>query len=141
MFSDSYEVALATSHLPSDPSAAGANLTQALAFIEGRLHDAVAGSDLVAAAVLRDAASKPVKQLVQIDGHRPTGYDSVVRPDDDGDCLMSSSTRELSRSLGLDMPVRVLVHPGAQKADVVRLLDKIRAWVDRDGIEASRGSR
>lgn len=122
---------------------ARARLHQALALVDDRrAPSTLGGSDLLAAKVLCEAAGKPVKKIVQMDGHRPPAPgDPFVYPDDDGDCLLGGNTIELCRSLSLDMPVRVFIHPGAQKEDVLRLLEKIRDWVQQDGVDAIREFR
>jgi hypothetical protein len=97
------------------------------AYNEGRLEDA-------RRLLLEEyARKKVVRRLIQIDGHKVGGGDSVMHPDEDGHCLMWGEEYEL-RNIGGSphLPVRVQVYEGANKQDVVTLLRKITAWVERD---------
>lgn len=67
--------------------------------------------------------------------------DFVLNPDGDGDCLLSSETFEL---MSTRPSLRVLIHRGpdkglstspATKADLLRLLDKVRASIARESDE------
>lgn len=82
---------------------------------------------------LAEAADKPLKRLIQFDGFRDVQGDSVMHPDADGDTVFGyMETHELNKSIDETMPVRVFVHPGARTEDVLRLLSKISAWIERD---------
>ncbi len=71
--------------------------------------------------------------------------DFVLNPDGDGDCLLSSETFEL---MSTRPSIRVLIHRGpdkglstspATKADLLRLLDKVRASIARESDEEFAG--
>ncbi len=80
--------------------------------------------------LLEEAAAKPVQRLLQVDGHRAAA-DSVMQPDEDGHDLMAGETYELRKS-GDWVPVRVHIHEGAEKGEVLALLRKITAWLEKD---------
>ena len=64
--------------------------------------------------------------------------DHVMRPDDDGDVMFSGSVCDL-RACGPDLAVRVQVHYDASAGDVLRAVDKLRDWIERDlgGVDPS----
>jgi hypothetical protein len=53
--------------------------------------------------------------------------DCIVRPDNDGDCLFAGITEELMSGV---WSVRVFVTDGTSKADALRALKKIIAWME-----------
>lgn len=72
------------------------------------------------------------QEFVQYDGFNPPTW--PVGPgseDDDDDEVWMGRTWELMTS---SPRVRVLIPPDADGADVVRLLTKIAAWIERDGV-------
>ena len=79
------------------------------------------------------AAEKPVRTFWQIDGWADTPPVPGVRdcrtptPDPDGDVVMGSEVRELRNTT---FPVRVQIHEGANRGDVLRLLQKAVEWLD-----------
>jgi len=79
------------------------------------------------------------KHAITGDVHAFTQYDGfmlehdgdcVMHPDEDGDCLMSTSTFDLRHS-GSDLAVRVQIHKGTSHADAVRLMKKLTKWVEK----------
>ena len=81
--------------------------------------------------LIRDYGEREPKHFRQIDGfHMPGGGDSVMRPDDDGHCIMGGDTWELMRGAS----VRVLVPSGENTppADVAGMLRKIADWIEQD---------
>ena len=80
--------------------------------------------------LLEHYATKKAKQFVQCDGFAlgRDGGDSVMRPDDDGDCLMSGTTHELMSGSS----VRVLIPVGTDRHTAMRILKKIRKWLKRE---------
>ena len=73
---------------------------------------------------------KPVRRFYQVDGDHLDGPDGLIQPDEDGDAIMSGWSWEL-RNTGL--PIRIMIHDGASKRDVLRLLMKV-------GIRIENGS-
>jgi hypothetical protein len=100
--------------------------TPKLAYNEGRLEDA-------RRLLLKDYYScKPARRLIQIDSFR-TESDSVMHPDEDGHALMAGENYGLHNVAGTAMiPVRVQIYEGADKQEVLTLLNKIADWVERD---------
>ncbi len=95
------------------------------AYNEGRLEDA-------RRRLLEEYSRKPVRRLIQIDGHRTEG-DSAMHPDEEGHCLMAVEDYGLYNIAGTsELPVRVQIHEGADKQEVLSLLRKIADWVERD---------
>ena len=90
-----------------------------------------------------------VKHAITGDVHAFTQYDGfmlehdgdcVMRPDKDGDCLMSGSTFDLRHS-GSDLAVRVQIHKGTSHADAVRLMKKLTKWVEKSPDDLDRPVR
>ncbi len=79
--------------------------------------------------LLSHYAKKDPRAFRQFDGFQVGSGDDVMRPDDDGDCLMGASTCELMT--GAD--VRVLIPADTASADAITLLRKIITWIERDG--------
>ncbi len=83
--------------------------------------------------LLEEAMQKPVQDLRQYDGF--VGYqdsaDFVMQPDNDGDVLTSGNRSDL-RGNGSDLAVRMQVHADAKASDVLRVLDKLRDWLQDD---------
>ena len=72
---------------------------------------------------------RDAKEFFQFDAFTAIGDgDDIIRPDDDGDCLCSGTTTELM--FGAD--VRVLVAPDTSKIEAIRVLKKIKEWIDKD---------
>jgi hypothetical protein len=81
--------------------------------------------------LLSDAARKPVTEFTQYDGFfpGPDGIDSVIRPDEDGDCVFGpSQVRELRNGT----PVRVQIEPGVSAAAAARVLRKIAEGIEME---------
>jgi hypothetical protein len=94
------------------------------AYSEGRLEDA-------RRLLLEQYSRKPVRRLIQIDGHRTN--DDMMRPDEDGHSLMAGEDYGLYNIAGTPtLPVRVQIYEGADKQEVLTLLGKIADWVERD---------
>jgi hypothetical protein len=77
---------------------------------------------------------KPLRDFIQLDGWADAAHkkcDSIMLCDDDGDILMRGQTREPQRS---GTTVRILVAAGADPADVLRILRKQLAWLERDSL-------
>jgi hypothetical protein len=99
--------------------------TPKLAYNEGRMDDA-------RRLLLEEHAKKKPVRLVQIDGHQVNGGDDVMHPDEDGHCLMGGEAYELRNLSGSrHLPVRVDIYEGADKQEVLALLRKIAAFVER----------
>jgi hypothetical protein len=83
---------------------------------------------------------KPVRQLLQFDGWALGigGGDSLMRPDDEGDWLVGGMTLE-PRTSGEDLVVRMHVPPSARPEDVLRVLHKLTAWIEKD-VRATDGA-
>ena len=73
---------------------------------------------------------RDVHTFLQLDGFLNVLTDSVMTADEDGHCLMAGITHEI-RASPSSLAVRVLIHKGTTKDDVVRLLKKMLAWVKR----------
>jgi hypothetical protein len=69
------------------------------------------------------------KNFMQFDCFVNSEEDSFMKPDADGDCLFSGNTVELMTG---NVDVRLLVVPGTNTSDVVRILDKFKAWIQKD---------
>jgi len=80
---------------------------------------------------------KPIRRFLQVDGWQecPPGlceHDRrvySVHPDEDGEVTMAGIVAEPRNT---DFPVRVQIHDGSDKAQVLRLLGKIARWLERD---------
>ena len=82
--------------------------------------------------LLKHYASGDIHKFLQLDGwYVDYESDAVVRPDEDGDWLSMTNTRELRHSPP-DLAVRVLIHEGTKHEDAVRLLKKLTEWFDND---------
>jgi hypothetical protein len=82
--------------------------------------------------LLKNYAEKDLHRFTQFDGWRDRSpYDSVMRPDEDGDVLCRGSTMEL-RNSPEELAVRVFVHEGTSHGDALRLLKKILGWMASD---------
>lgn len=101
-------------------------------FASVEAYDAAALADPRKDELLREAADKPVKRVLQIDGFTDTWGDIIHGDDDDGDAVMCGSSYELSRCLSRDMPVRVFVHEHGDPEAVSRLLKKIADWTPEE---------
>ena len=83
------------------------------------------------ARLLAEAADKPIRRLIQYDCFLNIGDgDDVMRPNKDGDCVMSLATLELRRSGG-DM-IRVHVPPNVNRREAARALRAIARWAQKD---------
>ena len=82
------------------------------------------------AALLSKYAKRVPKEFVQYDGWLDAYGDSVMHPDGDGDAMMSLHTFELM--YGTDC--RVLIPVGADGLATARLLRKIAAWIELEGL-------
>jgi hypothetical protein len=113
---------------PGIPTTRGERMrdTPKLAYNEGRLEDA-------RRLLLEEYSRKEVRRLVQIDGFQAGTGDDVMRTDEDGHCLMAGEDYALL-NIGASphLPVRVQACEGADKQEVLTLLRKITAWVERD---------
>ena len=94
--------------------------------------------------LLRQAAEKPVCEVVQFDCWTNGSLD-LCEPDDDGDAVMCGRDHELLRSLSPHMPVRALIHPDCDQAEAARALRKIaddvesmESWQSREDAAALR---
>jgi hypothetical protein len=75
---------------------------------------------------------KPVRDFIQIDGYaNEPGGDSIMVPDIDGDVLTAGACRELQSSA---TTVRICIASGADRADVVRIIRKQLAWIEREDL-------
>ena len=73
---------------------------------------------------------KQPRKLFQFDGFKCDGRDHIFSPDEDGHSIMGCITCELMNS---PFSVRVLVADDADDAEVVALLLKTAAWIERKG--------
>ena len=79
--------------------------------------------------LLDEAREKPVRKFIQYDIFFDVGsFDPIVRPDKDGDSVFRGRTFELNRSNTL----RVFVPENSHPDDVVRGLNKVIDWIERD---------
>jgi hypothetical protein len=78
--------------------------------------------------LLRENARKPVRRLVQFDCWRAEAH-SPATPDDDGHVIMRAETYELRNT---DFPLRVQIQPGADRDEVLAMLRKVTAWLERE---------
>ena len=69
-----------------------------------------------------------MRTVVQIDAVTSMEYDSTFCPDEEGDGFCALLKQELRNT---DFPVRIQVAEGTSPEDVLRLLRKITAWVER----------
>jgi len=60
-------------------------------------------------------------------------YDDVMKPDEDGDCLMGGVTNEL-RTCGEELAVRIQIHEKTDPKTAIRLLKKALSWLETDEI-------
>ncbi len=82
-------------------------------------------------------ARKPIRRFLQVDGWQDcepglSEHDRHVyacHPDEDGEVTMAGVRREHRNT---DFPVRVQIHEGSDKAQVLRLLGKITRFLKRD---------
>ena len=75
--------------------------------------------------LLKEAANKPLRTLLQVDGwHLEDGGDSIMEPDQDGDWISRGMTEEFRRS-DMDLVVRMHIDPRANPKIVQRLLLKM----------------
>lgn len=83
--------------------------------------------------LLNHYATREPKEFYQFDGFdEPTGVVDDA-PDDDGDELWCRRTYELMCSA----TVRILIPVGTSKKDAVRILRKLTAWVEMDGLKTA----
>ena len=75
-------------------------------------------------------ADKQPKQFVQIDGycHVPNYGDEIMDPDVDGDCITKQEAWELMHGAN----VRVLIEPQAAVIDAIRILGKIKDYLQEE---------
>lgn len=84
--------------------------------------------------LLKHYATKEPKQFYQVDGfYMPEGEDSFMHPDTDGDCIMSGERTELMTAT---WDVRVLIPESTSKETAIRMLEKIKEWIERTGVLA-----
>jgi len=81
--------------------------------------------------LLQRYARRQPRQFTQLDGFTKVAPFDVMGGDDDGHALMGGETYELMSGA---YAVRLLVTEGAEKHDVLALLEKMRRWIARDGI-------
>ena len=80
---------------------------------------------------------KPLRRFLQVDGWQesPPGLSERERhvyachPDEDGEVTMASIVMEHRNT---DFPVRLQIHEGSDKAQVLRLLGKLARWLEGD---------
>ena len=74
-------------------------------------------------------AGRDAKEFFQFDAFVGVkSGDDIVRPDEDGDCLLSGTTTELM----FGASVRVFIAPDTSQIEAVRALKKIKEWVEQD---------
>lgn len=84
-------------------------------------------------------ATKQPAKFLQLDGFTDCGPgDSVMHPDENGDCCMSSWTDEL-RSGGI--AVRVQILEGTPHVAAVRVLERLLAWLKAGASNCDADSR
>ena len=81
------------------------------------------------AELLAHYAKKPIVRFLQLDAFTDVVGDSVMHPDEDGDCLMGGQCDEL-RSCA---EVRVLIREGISDKEAIRCLKKLTALLRRGG--------
>jgi hypothetical protein len=83
---------------------------------------------------LQHYASGSLQEFYQYDGfYLPDGGDSLMRPEEDGDCLFRSRTLDLRHSPS-ELAVRVQIHEKVDPEVVIRLLRKLAAWVESESV-------
>jgi hypothetical protein len=82
--------------------------------------------------LLEHYATREPKRFIQYDAHdlRGGGADDVMRPDEDGMCLMRGGSWELMHGCA----VRVLIEPGTTKERAALSLRKIAEWIESPGL-------
>jgi hypothetical protein len=91
-----------------------------------------AGMEGARATLLLKYACREPRRFIQHDAFfPPDDSDDLVRPDEDGDCILSGRTTEL---MGSPFSVRVLVEPQADPGMVARMLRKIAGYIERDDL-------
>jgi len=78
---------------------------------------------------IRHYLNRDPVEFYQFDGFADAKADGLIEPDRDGDWLCWGQTVELMHGA----TVRMLVVPGTPNADVLRLIDKIKEIVAREG--------
>lgn len=87
--------------------------------------------------LLKRSAAKPIRTFLQLDVFTEVeGGDSIITPDEDGDCLFSSVGRELN----ISDCVRLLIPIGESKTNVRRALGKMLETLDSAFKEIKRQS-
>lgn len=81
--------------------------------------------------LLTKALNKIPQTFIQFDGFMDMFNDTGIPSDSDGDCLMSSKTRDL-RWNEEKLPVRIQIHNNAKPDDVIRVLTKLVSWINRE---------
>jgi len=88
--------------------------------------------------LLQHYSRKQPQKFTQLDGFTEVRHDDVMRGDENGHALMGGETYELMSGA---YAVRLLVTEGAEKHDVLALLEKMRRWIARDGISLATPPR
>lgn len=79
--------------------------------------------------LLEQYAQKPIQRFLQVDAHDTSKVErGYLVPDRDGDCLTACLSYDL-RASGEWLPVRVQIVPGADREQVLRMLQKIQGWL------------
>jgi len=108
----------------------GSNLTCKVCAAAGR------DRDDHRAKLLKDAATKPVRSVLQIDGdYSPDGADFVWRHNEDGYGVLSGKIFELRNTA---IPVRVQIIEGTEQKVAVDLLEMILGYV-KEGLQNLTG--
>jgi len=88
--------------------------------------------------LLQHYARRQPKRFTQIDGFTAVKDDYVMKGDPEGHALTGGETFELMTGV---YAVRLLITEGADKHEVLILLDKIRRWIARDGVSLATTPR
>jgi hypothetical protein len=80
---------------------------------------------------LQHYASRDLTRFTQYDVGLHSSYDDMFPPDKDGDTLSGGRTDELMTGT---YGVRVLITDGTSKTDALRALEKVRKWIEKDGV-------
>jgi hypothetical protein len=78
--------------------------------------------------LILQASKKPIRKLLQFDVFQNVVEDDVMRPDEDGDCLMWGNNYELKNTDAL----RVMVPSGASASDTLRGLKKVISYLKKN---------
>jgi hypothetical protein len=82
--------------------------------------------------LLEKYASHAVSTFIQYDAFTKAEADPNTHPDKDGDALFGG---HVTHELMIGSNVRVLIHPATPAADVLRVLGKIAACIERNRTE------